>query len=84
MAGGPLPTSKKSWAGPQQRRQLLDAAGIRLSNELGLAGEVAAVDDVLDAAATAWTARRYASGQARAMPKKPEVFSDGIEFAIWA
>ncbi len=84
MAGGPLPTRKKSWAGAQQRRQLLDAAGIRLSNELGLAGEMAAVDDVLDAAATAWTARRYASGQARAMPKNPEVVSDGIECAIWA
>jgi len=45
---------------------------------------MAAVDDVLDAAAAAWTARRYANGQAQSMPGTPEVFSDGIECAIWA
>jgi predicted RNase H-like nuclease len=84
MAGRPLTTRKKTWAGAQQRRQLLEQAGIRLPDELGLAGQMAAVDDVLDAAATAWTARRFASGRARAMPATPEVFSDGIACAIWA
>lgn len=84
MAQGPLLTRKKTWAGAEQRRQLLAAAGIRLNNQLGLAGEVGAVDDVLDAAAAAWTARRYADGQARSMPETPEVFSDGIDCAIWA
>ena len=84
MAQGPLLTRKKTWAGAEQRRQLLAAAGIRLKGQLGLAGEVGAVDDVLDAAAAAWTARRYADGQARPMPETPEVFSDGIECAIWA
>jgi predicted RNase H-like nuclease len=82
MAQGPLLTRKKTWAGAEQRRQLLAAAGIRLNNQLGLAGEVGAVDDVLDAAAAAWTARRYADGQARSMPETPEVFSDGIDCAI--
>jgi predicted RNase H-like nuclease len=84
MAGGPVPTRKKTWAGAEQRRQLLGAAGIRVPDELGLAGEMAAVDDVLDAAAAAWTARRYASGQARSIPTKPQVFSDGLRCAIWA
>jgi predicted RNase H-like nuclease len=84
MAGGPLATRKKTWAGAEQRRKLLDRAGIRLMGELGVAGEMAAVDDILDAAATTWTARRFVSGQARSLPELPEVFSDGIECAIWA
>lgn len=84
MAGRPLTTRKKTWAGAEQRRKLLDENGIHLSSDLGPAGEMAAVDDVLDAAATAWTARRHAYGQARPMPETPEVFSDGIECAIWA
>jgi predicted RNase H-like nuclease len=43
----------------------------------------AGVDDVLDAAIAAWTARRVASGQARAVPDPPERFSDGLPCAIW-
>jgi predicted RNase H-like nuclease len=41
------------------------------------------VDDVLDAAIAAWTARRVARNEAQAMPDPPEVFSDGIPSAIW-
>jgi len=84
MAGSPLTTRKKTWAGAEQRRKLLDRAGIRLKSDLGMAGEMAAVDDILDAAATAWTARRLVTGEATSMPERPEVFSDGIECAIWA
>jgi predicted RNase H-like nuclease len=84
MARSPLLTRKKTWAGAEQRRRLLDGAGIRLGRELGLAGEMAGVDDILDAAAAAWTAQRYAKGQARSMPETPEIFSDGIRCAIWA
>jgi len=84
MAQGPLLSRKKTVAGAEQRRLLLDAAGVRLTNELALAGVVAAVDDILDAAAAAWTARRYACGQAKSMPLTPEMFSDGIRCAIWA
>jgi predicted RNase H-like nuclease len=84
MAGSPLATRKKTWAGAEQRRRLLDVSGISLASQLGVAGEMAAVDDVLDAAATAWTAQRYGRGLARCMPADPEVFSDGIECAIWA
>jgi predicted RNase H-like nuclease len=41
------------------------------------------VDDVLDAAAVAWTADRVARGTARHAPDPPERFSDGIDCAIW-
>jgi predicted RNase H-like nuclease len=84
MANGHLHTRKKTWAGVEKRRQLLDVAGIQMPNDLGLAGEMAAVDDVLDAAAAAWTARRYADDRATSMPENPEMFSDRIKCAIWA
>jgi predicted RNase H-like nuclease len=41
------------------------------------------LDDVYDAAAMAWTARRVARGEAVSLPDPPEVFSDGIPSAIW-
>jgi predicted RNase H-like nuclease len=41
------------------------------------------VDDVLDAAAVAWSASRVARGAARRLPAAPERFSDGIDCAIW-
>jgi predicted RNase H-like nuclease len=81
LAGEALP-SKKTWAGAERRRVLLAKSGIALPAELGKAGE-AAVDDVLDAAVAAWTARRVHAGTARSLPSPPERFSDGIEAAIW-
>lgn len=83
MAGAPLADSKSSWAGAVTRRQLLAAQGIALSGDLGLAGQQVGVDDVLDAAAVAWTARRFAAGAARCLPPEPERFSDQIDCAIW-
>lgn len=83
MAGAPLRSRKNTWAGAVQRRALLAQAGIVLDGDLGLAGEQAGVDDVLDAAAAAWTARRVSHGSARCLPPSPEVFSDGIPAAIW-
>jgi predicted RNase H-like nuclease len=58
LAGAPLQSPKSTWAGIARRRQLLAGAGIVLPEDLGLAGEKAAVDDVLDAAAAAGTALR--------------------------
>jgi len=83
MAGAPLATRKSSYAGFQQRQNLLTANGIVLPPDLGIAGELGGVDDVLDAAAAAWSARRYARGEARSVPDRPEHFSDGIDCAIW-
>jgi predicted RNase H-like nuclease len=83
MAGAPLRSRKITWAGAAQRRALLAQEGIVLDGDLGLAGEQAGVDDVLDAAAAAWTARRVSHGSARCLPPSPEVFSDGIPAALW-
>ncbi len=83
MAGAALPHGKAVWAGFEHRLKLLDAAGITLAGNVGEVGGPARVDDVLDAAAAAWTARRFAAGDARSMPDPPEMFSDGLPCAIW-
>ena len=83
LAGAALTVSKSTWAGVARRRQLLAGAGIILADDIGLAGEKAGVDDILDAAVAAWTAQRVASGQARPLPDPPELFSDGLPCAIW-
>lgn len=83
MAGGPLAHGKATWAGAALRRRALAAAGIVVPDDLGAAGGQAGVDDVLDAAAAAWTARRVSEGIARSLPGAPERFSDGIDCAIW-
>lgn len=83
LAGAPLHSAKSTWAGITRRRQLLTEAGIVLPDDLGTAGEKAAVDDVLDAAAAAWTAMRVIRDQARPHPDPPELFSDGLASAIW-
>jgi predicted RNase H-like nuclease len=82
LAGAPLTGSKHSWAGATHRRCLLAAAGITLADDLGAAGS-AGIDDILDAAVAAWTARRVATGQAEHIPDRPETFSDGHPAAIW-
>ena len=83
MHGGPLTVRKATWAGADVRRELLRREGLHLAGPLGDAGAHAAVDDVLDAAAAAWTAARYAAGRARPLPDPPQVFSDGHPTAIW-
>jgi predicted RNase H-like nuclease len=83
LAGAPLAVRKSTWAGAEMRRTLLARAGITLTGDLGLAGEQAGVDDVLDAAAAAWTAWRVSQGSARCLPDPPETFSDGLPSAIW-
>jgi predicted RNase H-like nuclease len=52
-------------------------------DDLGAAGDGAGVDDVVDAAAAAWTGRRVAQSLARSLPDPPERFSDGLDCAIW-
>ena len=84
MAGAPLVDGKSTWAGAVRRRRLLANEGIDLSGDLGLTGLRVGVDDVLDAAAVAWTARRYVAGAARRVPAKAERFSDGVDCAIWS
>ncbi|MGO8956123.1 MAG: DUF429 domain-containing protein [Streptosporangiaceae bacterium] len=83
LAGAPLQAAKSSWAGHVIRRRLLADAGIVLPDDLGQAGHKAGGDDILDAAAAAWSALRAATGQARRLPAQPERFSDQVDCAIW-
>ena len=46
-------------------------------------GALVPPDDLLDAAAAAWTARRVLAGSARPLPDPPEVDSSGRPVAIW-
>ena len=59
LAGQHLEVSKKQWNGHNARRALLAAHGILIPDDLGNTGTVGA-DDVLDAAAAAWSAHRIA------------------------
>jgi predicted RNase H-like nuclease len=71
---------KKSAGGALKRIDLLSRHGIELT-DLGSA-TLAPLDDVLDAAAAAWSAERIAAGTARSLPDPPEV-ADDRAIAIW-
>ncbi len=80
--GAPVAPSKKTWNGQMTRRALLARAGISLPDNLADAGNVPP-DDILDAAAVAWSAHRIASGQASSLPQPPQAGSGGAAIAIW-
>ncbi|RCW40712.1 putative RNase H-like nuclease [Halopolyspora algeriensis] len=82
MAETPLTARKGTWTGCRHRHELLAESGISLPSDLGTAGTKAAVDDILDAAAAAWTAQRVHRGTAQSLPDPPERFSDGLPAAI--
>jgi predicted RNase H-like nuclease len=67
MAGQEFPFSKHSWNGITLRRAALATHGLVLPDTLEECGEVPAAD-ILDALAAAWSARRFASGEACALP----------------
>ncbi|MFW7414110.1 DUF429 domain-containing protein [Demequina sp. SO4-18] len=83
MAGVPLLDYKKSIEGALHRRELLHGEGIELPRGIERDVKSAALDDIHDAAAMAWTARRAERGEERSMPDPPERFSDGFLSAIW-
>jgi predicted RNase H-like nuclease len=80
MSGNELQFPKTSWNGLKHREELLAHHGIQLPDNLGEAG-VAKPDDVVDAAAAAWTAHRYATGSAGRLPEV--VRSAEQDAAIW-
>jgi len=84
LLGAPAAASKKTWAGMVERHDALTAAGISLDNVGGIAAVRAAVDDMLDAAVAAWTARRVVRGEARTFPEQPPMSDSGRPVAIWA
>jgi predicted RNase H-like nuclease len=73
---------KTSWAGLQDRLALLAGVDIVLPADLGMANEVGSAD-VVDAAAAAWSARRYHHGEAESVVNPPEVSPDGRPMTIW-
>lgn len=81
MRGAVLDESKQTWAGQRIRSRLLADAGIEIPDELGPAG-TAAPDDVLDAAAVAWSAARIAAGTSGCVPDPPERDSANRRIAI--
>lgn len=83
MAAEPLLHYKKSLSGALLRRELLEGEGIYLPHDIERELPGAELDDVHDAAAMAWTARRVERGEVASLPDPPEVFSDGIPSAIW-
>jgi predicted RNase H-like nuclease len=84
LIGAPAHAPKKTWAGMVQRRQALLSVGINLDGAGSLASSRASVDDMLDAAAAAWTARRLLLGSARSFPDPPGPVLHGRSVAIWA
>jgi len=61
MNCGPLTHSKKSWHGQRARLRLLANAGITIPDNLGDVGKIPP-DDIIDAAAAAWSAHRIVAG----------------------
>ena len=79
MAGGPpVLRPKRSAAGTKERRALLERAGVLVPDRP--AG--AAVDDLLDACALAWSARRIADGTAFHLPDTPSRDARGLHMEL--
>ncbi|MCC6129973.1 MAG: DUF429 domain-containing protein [Acidobacteria bacterium] len=72
MTNGTPLAPKKSWNGLFRRVALLREAGIELPAELPLAEGLVPPDDILDAAAVAWTARRFLEGRAIPVPARSQ------------
>lgn len=84
LLGQPAAAPKKTWAGMVERLRGLRAAGIDPEELRGPAAYAASVDDMLDAAVAAWTARRLTRGVARPFPEHPQGDESGRVVAIWA
>ena len=78
IAGAPLADSKHTAAGLVIRRELLAKAGITLPPKIAGTPE----NDLLDAAAVAWSARRIAAADAATLSCPAQHADDGTEIAI--
>jgi predicted RNase H-like nuclease len=78
MAGQPLADSKHTAAGRAIRCRLLARASVKIPPGT----PAALMEDVLDAAAVAWSARRIATGRAVRIPAEPQRDGQGREIAI--
>ncbi len=78
LSGAPLQESKHTKAGLTLRRELLHQAGLTLPPKVAGVPE----NDLLDAAAVAWSARRIAAGQAVTLSDPTQRADDDTEIAI--
>jgi len=78
----PFQYKKRSWNGLMMRLELLRRAGLDVPPSLD-GVKHAAPDDVVDAAAAAWTALRVAGGHARSLPELPEGAQSRQRGVIW-
>ena len=84
MMGGPAAWPKSTWSGLRERQRALERVGISL-DDVGPAGTRAGADDVLDAAAAAWSAARLLRGEGISLPDPPETSPGSTNpMAIWA
>jgi predicted RNase H-like nuclease len=79
MAGAEILYSKTTWNGQMLRRRMLAEEGIVLPDELTAGGDIPPAD-LLDAAAAAWSARRYATGVNGSFPADAPRGQHGV---IW-
>ena len=82
LANRPMAASKRQPAGQAERLAALAPEFDNLDGEPPLL-KGATLDDLLDAAAAAWTARRMATGSARILGQG-EIDPTGYSMAIWA
>jgi predicted RNase H-like nuclease len=76
-----LPYAKSMWNGLMMRFELLRTHGLALPRVIEGVGEASA-DDIIDAAAAAWSAR-MARGQAGSLPEHPDRGQSKRPVAIW-
>ena len=83
LKGTGLPP-KRTWNGLVIRRRLLTDAGIVLPDAIDAVGDLAEAHDVLDAAVAAWSAARYARGEAVPLPDTTTEHDGTRPIAIWS
>ncbi|CAN1567461.1 COG4923 Predicted nuclease (RNAse H fold) [Rhabdaerophilaceae bacterium] len=83
IKGSPLSFPKKTTEGKAERRTLLLAAGVPPDLVESAPPSGAKQDDLIDAIACSWVAKRYALGAAMAWPDPFERDPFGLPMAIW-
>lgn len=85
MAGQPVRSPKRKPEGRAARLALLSDAGFRPEALLAARQDrLCQPDDLLDAAALLWSARRYARGEHQTLPPTPQRDSAGLEMSVIA
>ncbi|MDP9472298.1 MAG: DUF429 domain-containing protein [Chloroflexota bacterium] len=85
LGGRPMDHPKRTPEGFAERHALLDAAifaAIPDRNTARALARPATADDILDAIAAAWTAHRFATGQAGRLPEVPQTDAHGLRVEI--